>query len=64
MDRFYYYEKRHQEHQREIENQVGTRRLFNFSGSETPSEYRMKRLVLRGAPAMIIFTLLLLYFLH
>jgi hypothetical protein len=64
MDRFYYYEKHHQEHQRNLENQLATRRLFDFSSSESLSGYRMKKLVLRGAPAMIVFTLLLLYFIH
>ena len=64
MDRNYYYQKRAQEHQREISQELANRHLLREAGSNTSAIKRVKRIVLRIVPAAIVFiTLLLFYFL-
>lgn len=64
MDRYYYYQKRSQEHQREISQELANRHLLNNAKANPPAVKRMKQIVLRIVPAtIVIITLLWLHFL-
>ena len=62
MDRNYYYEKMTKQRQREVSQELATRNLLKDGKREPLSAKQAKRLILRTVPAIIIFTLLLLYF--
>jgi hypothetical protein len=65
MDRFYYYQKRTQERQREISQELATRQLLNDTEAKPLGVKRVVPNILRSVPAMIIIiTLLLFYFSH
>jgi len=64
MDRNFYYQKRAQEHQREISKELATRNLLKGDRSNLPATKGLKRLVLLGTPTLIALTILfLLHFL-
>jgi hypothetical protein len=52
------------ERQREIENELATRRLLKEAGLNLPKNARSKRIWLRFVPVFVLLTLLLLYFFH
>jgi hypothetical protein len=60
MDKDFYYQKRAQEHQREISQELETRNLLQMAGREPLTGKQVKRLVLRIVPAVIVMTILLL----
>ena len=63
MDRNYYYQKRAQEHQREISQELTTRQLLNDANANPLATKRLKQIALRTVPAtIVIITLLWLYF--
>ena len=62
MDRNFYYEKMTKQRQREVSQELATRNLLKDGKREPLSAKQAKRLILRTVPAIIIFTLLLLYF--
>jgi len=63
MDRNYYYQKRAQEHQREISQELTTRQLLNDANANPLATKRLKQIALRTVPAtIVIITLLCLYF--
>jgi len=65
MDKNFFYQKRAQEHQREISQELANRHLLNSPKVKSPAARRGKRMVLRIMPAAILFiTLVLLYFLR
>jgi len=55
MDRNYYYQKRAQERQREISQELANRHLLREARSNTSAIKRVKRIVLRIVPAAIVF---------
>jgi len=61
MDRNYYYEKMTKQRQREISQDLATRHLLDDPEARALSAKRVKRMVLRFAPAMIIISLLVIY---
>ena len=63
MDRNYYYQKRAQEHQREISKELTTHQLLNDANANPLATKRLKQIALRTVPAtIVIITLLWLYF--
>ena len=63
MDRNFYYQKRAQEHQREISKELTTRQLLNDANANPLATKRLKQIALRTVPAtIVIITLLWLYF--
>jgi hypothetical protein len=60
MDKEYSYQKRAQERQREIEQELANRHLLRDARHAPLSTKQAKRLVLRLAPAVIMLTILLL----
>ena len=63
MDRNFYYQTAAQEHQREISRELANQHLLSEADGKSLDAKRVKRMVLRFAPAMIIVTLLVFYFL-
>jgi hypothetical protein len=64
MDRNFYQQKLAQEHQREISQELATQHLLNEAGARPLASKRVKRIILRIAPAMVVIvTLLWLHFL-
>ena len=62
MDRNYFYQKRAQEHQREISEELANRKLLNDGSRHDPlTGKQARRLVLRIAFVVIAFSLLALY---
>ena len=59
MDKEYYYQKRAQERQREIERELADRHLLRDARHAPLSAKQAKRLVWRLAPAVIVLTILL-----
>ncbi len=60
MDRNFFYQKRTQEYQREISQELASRHLHGGVGEKPLSGNRVKRLVLRVEPFAIVISLLLL----
>ena len=60
MDRNFYHQKRAEEHQREISQELATRNLLKDARHEPLSQKQARRLVMYLAPAVIVFTILLL----
>ena len=61
MDRNFFYQKRAQEHQREISQELTNRNLLKDGGHTPLTTKQAMRLILRIAFAVIIFSLLALY---
>ena len=61
MDRNFFYQKRAQEHQGEISQELANRKLLNDGVHEPLTVKQARRLVLRIAFAVIIFSLLAFY---
>lgn len=60
MDRNIYYQKRAQEHQREISQELATRHLLNDPYRKPLTRNQVSQLVFRIAPAVIVTAILLL----
>jgi hypothetical protein len=59
MDRNFYNQKRAEEHQREVSQELANRHLLKGVQREPLTRKQAKRLVMRLAPAVIILTILL-----
>lgn len=59
----YFYQLIAKERQSDISKELATRHMLDEAESNAPGIKRVKRMGLRFAPAMIIMTLILLYFL-
>lgn len=60
MDRNFYYQKRAEEHQREVSQELATRHLLDEAYPKPLTRKQARRLVFRVAPAVIFTALLLL----
>ncbi len=60
MDRNYYYQKRAEEHQREISQELANRHLLTDMKRAPLTAKQVRRMVLRLAPVAIVLTALLL----
>ena len=58
MDRNYYYQKRTEEHQREVSQELATRHLLNETGLEPLKAKRLMRFALRLVPVAIVLIVL------
>jgi len=63
MDKYNFYKLVAQERQHEISKELATRHLLKEAEGDTPEKRKPKPMVLRIAPAFILITLILLYFL-
>ena len=59
MDRNFYNQKRAEEHQREVSQELANRKLLSGLQREPLTAKQARRLMLRLAPAVIILTILL-----
>lgn len=59
MDRNFYQQKLAKEHQREIAQELATRKLLKDGGHEPLSTKQARRLVLRIAPAAIVLMIVI-----
>lgn len=59
MDRNFYNQKRAEEHQREVSQELANRHLLKDVEREPLTAKQARRLVLRLAPAVIVLTILL-----
>jgi hypothetical protein len=60
MDKNFFYQKRAQEHQREISQELANRHLLKGLKREPLTMQQAGRLILRIAPVAIVITILLL----
>jgi hypothetical protein len=60
MDRNFYNQKRAEEHQREVSQELANRNLLKDLKREPLTRKQARRLVMRLAPALIVLAILLL----
>ena len=60
MDKGFFYQKRSEEHQREISQELATRNLLKDGKREPLTTKQAQRLVLRIAPVAVVVTILIL----
>jgi len=60
MDKYFYYQTRAQEHQREISRELATRHMLKEAGLNRLTSKRVMRLALRVMPAVTAIVILIL----